>query len=84
MSKQNIIQRLCSIIASCIGTKKINMSKQDVLRRICDLVTRVQYSKFKKKKCDCICEYSDVKKFQFDPEIIKFIEEAVEEKLAKS
>jgi len=59
------------------------MTKKEVIERFCALAGKVGIAAFDNTKAsDCFCDERNL--FQFDDEVIEFIEAAVEEKLAKS
>lgn len=63
------------------------MTKDEVIQRLCRLCTNTNNKVFKFKfATDCICGENQLKLggFQFDTEVLNFIEAAVEEKIART
>jgi hypothetical protein len=59
------------------------MTRQEVITRLCELVSLVNAEVFQfRVASDCFCEEGNVN-FQFEEEVIRFIEDAVKEKLEK-
>jgi len=61
------------------------MSKKEIVIRLCMLTTKVMNKKYNyTEPADCFCDASVLNSsFNFSPEVLKFIEEAVDEKLEK-
>ncbi len=60
-------------------------TKDEVIKRICELAGQVGYHLQNKYAADCFCAESEQppEYFRFEPEIMKFIEEAIQEKMNK-
>jgi len=57
-------------------------NKRELVDRFCKLSRRVAHCQFRfREPADCFCALHDDPYFQFSEKVIKFIEEAVEEKL---
>lgn len=61
------------------------MTKDQVIERFCNLATTVNSKKFNfTRAADCFCHQSDEQaNFQFEEEVICFIEDAVEKELTR-
>ncbi len=59
------------------------MNREEVISRMCKLASKVNTEKFKwSLPSDCFCEESTGSfSFQFDEEVLEFIEQAVKDKL---
>jgi hypothetical protein len=58
------------------------MDRDAVVERLCELATKVRDQHFGLlHPTDCFCEGASKFNFQFSPEVIEFIEQAVNEKL---
>jgi len=59
------------------------MHKDDVIEQFCELATLVGDNVFHNKYAhDCFCQDTNAD-FQFEPQIMKFIKDAVKEKIAR-
>lgn len=65
----------------------MNLDKSEVIQRFCKLASKVGEVKFKHKiPHDCFCKEKCYNQnyFQFDEEVLEFIEDAVNDKLEES
>ena len=63
---------------------RITGNKEEVVTRLCMICTEVQHYKYQYDvPADCFCEKAEVPvdQFQFDLDVLKFIEDAVHAKL---
>jgi len=58
------------------------MSKDQVIKQFCQLSSKVMDRVFSfSKPADCFCENKESVNYQYSPEVIEFIKQAVQEKL---
>lgn len=58
-------------------------NKEDVISRLCKLSTLVMEKQFKyQNPADCFCTTSNNSSFEFDEEVLEFIEQSVKDKLS--
>lgn len=82
---QELAARLNKLVAREGAAKCCNSFQTSIVERLCKIGGKVAQEKFDwGKAADCICpSEKDDLTFNYDAEVIEFIEQAVQEKLAR-